>query len=154
VVLLVASGGAAAVALAGHGDHPFAGHGPLGEELANRHFERLAEFLELSESQREQLAALHDAHTQGLAERFERLRAELETVHEMAGSESPDPTAIGERVIAMHREHEALEAAREAFHQEVEALLTPEQVERFAAWRASRPWLDDDSHGFRGRHPH
>ncbi len=153
--LLVASGGAAAAALAGHGHHPFAGHGPAGEELADRHFERLAEFLELSESQREQLAALHDAHTKGLGERFEGLRAQFETVHEMAGSASADATAIGERVIALHREHRELAAARESFHREAEALLTPEQAERFAAWKAARPWSDGDGGcGFSDRHPH
>lgn len=144
LALLIASGGAAAVALAGHGHQPFAGHGPVGEELADRHFDRLAEFLELSESQREQLAALHEEILGGVAERFAELREEFAAVHELAGADAPDPTAIGELVIAMHREHQSLAADRERFHEEAEKLLTPEQTERFEAWHAARPGFDED----------
>lgn len=156
LVVVVAAGGAAAVALESrHAHHPFVGGlGPLAQEMAERHFERLADYLDLSPSQREELQALHEGHVEAMAGQFERLRAEFEQVHEMAGAESPDATAIGERVIALHRGHEALEVAREDFHRQVEALLTPEQAERFVAWRAARPWFEEDGLRFGGRDCH
>ncbi len=150
--VLAVAVGAAAMASESHRHRPF-GHGPVGEEMAERHFDRLAEYLELSASQREELAALHERHVEAIEGRFEELRGQFEAVHEMAGVETPDATAIGERVIALHREHEALEAEREGFHREVESLLTPEQAERFAAWRAARGH-DEDGPGHGDRHGH
>jgi Spy/CpxP family protein refolding chaperone len=152
--LAVGAGVAAtAVVAAGHEHGPFHGGGPFREEMAERHFDRLAEFLELSDTQREQIEALHQEILGEVPARFAALRENFARVHEMAGAEAPDPMAIGELVIAMHREHESIEADRDRFHEEAAKLLTPEQAERFEAWQAARPWPGEDGGPMGHRHP-
>ncbi len=72
-------------------------------------------------------------------ERFEANAASFEKIHEMAAAENPDATAIGELVIEMHREREAMKAAHEGYRAELVKLLTPEQAEKLEAWEAARP---------------
>lgn len=141
VVLLA---GAAALSLAvvavaepvhGHRGGKGAGH----ERFAEHRFERLADHLELTEAQRAEAEALREQWLGGIRERFEANAASFEKIHQMAAAENPDATAIGELVIQMHREHEAVKAAHEGYRAELVKLLTPEQVEKLEAWEAARP---------------
>lgn len=127
-----------AVAAAGHGG-PHA-KGPMAERVLEHRFERLAEYLELTEAQRAEAEALRERWLGDLRERHEANAASFETIHEMAAADNPDPTAIGELVIQMHREREAMRAAHESYHAELVKVLTPEQAEKLEAWEAARPW--------------
>lgn len=128
-----------AVAAAGHGG-PHA-RGPMAERFLEHRFERLAEYLELSEAQRSEAEALRERWLGDMRERHQANAASFETIHEMAAAENPDATAIGELVIQMHREREAMKAAHQGYRSALVELLTPEQAEKLEAWEASRPWV-------------
>lgn len=136
VAALSSSTGAAAAA--GHGG-PHA-RGPMAERFLEHRFERLAEYLELTEAQRAEAEALRERWLGDMRERHEANATSFEQIHEMAAAENPDATAIGELVIEMHREHEAVRAAHESYRAELAKLLTPEQAEKLEAWEAARPW--------------
>lgn len=144
---------AAAVLLAQPGprhDCPMAGSmaGPMAGRFLEERFDRLAAHLELSDAQRVEVEALHERLVADARERHERAAGAFEQIHEMAAAESPDATAIGELVIRMHRDREAMREAHDAYRAELVALLTPEQVERLEAWEASRPWGEHHGRGF------
>lgn len=127
--------------------------GPGPERFVEHRFERLAEYLELSEAQRAEAEALRERWFGDARERHEAMAASFETIHEMASAENPDATAIGELVIQMHREREAMKAAHEGYRAELVKLLTPEQAEKLEAWEAARPWGGDHGpHRRRGDH--
>ncbi|MGH9379938.1 MAG: Spy/CpxP family protein refolding chaperone [Thermoanaerobaculia bacterium] len=117
--------------------------GPMAERFAEHRFERLARYLELSEAQRAEAEALREQWLGDMHERFETTHASFEKIHEMAAAENPDATAIGELVIQMHREHEAMQAAHEGYRAELVKLLTPEQAEKLEAWEAASPLGED-----------
>lgn len=153
--LAVLAGAAVLLAQPGpRGDCPMGG--PLAGRFVEERFDRLADYLELSEAQRAEGEALRDRVFADARERIERAEAGFETIREMAAAEDPDPTAIGELVLRMHRDREAMREAHDAWRAELVALLTPEQVERFEAWEAARPWGDHRFGPHRGPHhgPH
>jgi Spy/CpxP family protein refolding chaperone len=122
--------------------------GPMAERFLEHRLDRLAEYLELSDAQRVEAEALRDRFFADAQERIATAGTTFETIHEMAGAENPDATAIGELVIQMHRDREAMREAHDAFRAELVALLTPEQVERLEAWEAARPWGEHGGPGF------
>lgn len=127
--------------------------GPLAERFVEHRFDRLAEYLALSEAQNAEAEALRDRWFGDARERHEAIAASFETIHEMVSAESPDATAIGELVIQMHREREAMKAAHEGYRSELVELLTPEQAEKLGAWEAARPCGGDSGpHRWRGGH--
>jgi Spy/CpxP family protein refolding chaperone len=144
--LAVLTAGAALVAQPGPGHHgPM---GPMAERFVEHRLDRLAEYLELSDAQRVEAEALRERVFADVKERIATAGATFETIHEMAAAENPDATAIGELVIQMHRDREAMREAHDAFRAELVALLTPEQVERLEAWEAAHPWGEHRGPGF------
>ncbi|MEZ5333417.1 MAG: Spy/CpxP family protein refolding chaperone [Thermoanaerobaculia bacterium] len=127
--------------------------GPFAERFVEERFDRLADYLELTESQRVEAEALRDRWLGDARQRIESAAGSFETIHEMALAENPDANAIGEMVIRMVRDREAAREAHDGYRAELLALLTPEQAQRFEAWEAARPWAD---HPGPGRHhgPH
>jgi Spy/CpxP family protein refolding chaperone len=122
--------------------------GPMAERFVEHRLDRLAEYLELSDAQRVEAEALRERVFADVKERIATAGATFETIHEMAAAENPDATAIGELVIQMHRDREAMREAHDAFRAELVALLTPEQVERLEAWEAAHPWGEHRGPGF------
>jgi Spy/CpxP family protein refolding chaperone len=144
--LAVLAAGAVLVAQPGPGHHgPM---GPMAERFVEHRFDRLADHLELSDAQRVEAEALRERLFADVKERIATAGTTFETIHEMAGAENPDATAIGELVIQMHRDREAMREAHDAFRAELVALLTPEQVERLEAWEAAHPWGEHRGPGF------
>lgn len=157
--LAVLATAAALLAQPGPGRHCPMGaamHGPMAERFLEHRFDRLADHLELSEAQRVETEALRERLLADIEERIGEARSGFETIHEMAAAEDPDPTAIGELVIRMHRDRQALREAHEAYRAELVGLLTPEQVERLEAWEAAHPWGEHRFGSHRGPHhgPH
>ena len=152
VGIAVLSLAAVVVAKPGHGGaHAMC---PMADRFVEHRFERLAEYLELTEAQRAEAEALHDRWLGDAREVHETTQASFAKIHEMAAAENPDATAIGELVIQMHRDHQAMRQAHEAWRAELVELLTPEQVEKLEAWEAARP--EGMGFGRHGRHggPH
>jgi Spy/CpxP family protein refolding chaperone len=124
------------------GEHPL-----MEEGFREGHLERMAGFLDLSPQQAEQWRQTMESRADGREAEFESMQNLHERIRELASADTPDATAVGELVIQAHQRMETLEAEREAFHAELESILTPEQQERFEALRELRP-----DRGAGGRH--
>lgn len=109
----------------GHGHHG-GGHG----FLAGRGFERLARLLDLTEEQRVQARAIHQATREQAQPIFEASRTLRGELRELLDQEAPNPTAVGETVLALHANRDELRRLHEDARARFEALLTPEQLEK------------------------
>ncbi|HEX2253423.1 MAG TPA: Spy/CpxP family protein refolding chaperone [Thermoanaerobaculia bacterium] len=123
----------------GHGDGPGRAHGfgrhgggpgERGHAFGARHLARMAEFLELSESQVAQAKAIHEearAEAQPLREASRTLHQELRALLEQ---ESPEATAVGQAMIALDAHRDAMRQIHADAKAAFEALLTPEQLDK------------------------
>jgi Spy/CpxP family protein refolding chaperone len=137
----------------GPGDgHCFAAGGGPGHRgagfgmFAGRGFERLARFLELTEEQRTQAQAIHQAtreQAQPLMEQNRTLHGEL---RDLLAQPSPDATVVGDKMIAIHANRAQVREMHENARAQFEALLTPEQLDKLAAFEERR----QDRRGRRG----
>lgn len=99
---------------------------------------RLAFFLDLTEQQiTDAQAILEAAHT--AVEPLRTARRDLAMqLREALDAAEPDPTAVGELVLALHDNQEQIRAIHQGALDDFEALLTPEQLERFEVLRDAR----------------
>lgn len=107
----------------GRGHHG-GGHG----FLAGRGFERLARFLELSDEQRAQAQAIHQATREQAQPIFEESRALRGELHALLDQPAPSATAVGEKVLALDANRDELRQLHESTRARFQALLTPEQL--------------------------
>jgi Spy/CpxP family protein refolding chaperone len=99
---------------------------------------RLAHFLDLTEAQITDAQAIFEA-ARTEAEPLRTARRDLATqLREALDAADPDPAAVGALVIALADNREALHAIRQGAIEDFEALLTPEQAERFQILRDAR----------------
>jgi len=124
----------------GPGVGPDGAFGPAGHPDGPGKFllPRIAEYLDLTDAQIDQAKALlEEMKTQGepLREEAEAVRTELQG---LLGGDSPDPAAVGTRVIRLHELAEEGRALRETFEGSFAAILTPDQLERWELARGLR----------------
>lgn len=98
--------------------------------LAGRGFERLARFLVLSEEQRAQAQAIHQATREQAQPIFEESRSLRGELHALLDQPAPSATAVGEKVLALDAHRDQLRQLHENARARFEALLTPEQLEK------------------------
>lgn len=116
----------------------------MGEPGRPRHrafeqrFEAIAEYLELSEEQAVQCQALFQQHRDEAQMRHQRAAELRQEFRELAAATNPDLEKLGGVALEMHRQMESLRGSKEQLVADVEALLTPEQVEKFEAFLAAR----------------
>ena len=100
--------------------------------------DRMAEYLGLSAEQRASLEAMRDEHHK----QTEPLRAEGHELHEalrtLMDQDNPDPTALGTAMLAVKQHDARMKASHEAFEAKLKAKLTPEQKQKFEAFKAAR----------------
>jgi len=117
---------------------PAARGGAGREGWQERRGARLAEYLGLDAQQKAALMQLQQQHreeTKPLWQEGQDLRRRL---REATEAEKPDPLAVGEATLALKVHHERMKAGRAAFEQRIVALLTPEQKQRYEAFKAAR----------------
>ena len=109
-------------------------------------FQRMAEYLGLTEDQQAAWKALQEQNKAEMAplrqegrELHDRLKAATE-------AENPDPAAVGAATLALKQHREKAMAAHQAFTEKLTGTLTPEQKTKFEAFQASHR----GSHGKRG----
>jgi Spy/CpxP family protein refolding chaperone len=121
------------------GPGPFAagaaGEGP-GGGLPPLH--RLAFFLDLTADQVTQAQAIFDAAQAEIEPLREAQRPLFEQLRAALDAAEPDPAAVGALVIDLHANRQAIHAVLEGALDEFEAILTPEQLERFEVLRDAR----------------
>lgn len=149
LVTLAALPGAASAAGPGGLDSWADGDHPGLERMHERRLERLTEMLELTDQQVEQWQQIHATYAESAPASREEMHALHERVRELASADDADATAVGELVIQAHKLREQQRAEREALHEELLSILTPDQQERFELMREMRP--ERGRHGRHGR---
>lgn len=125
----------------GHGGH----HGMHGL-FGGRGVERLARHLELSEEQRAQASAIHEAtrdRFRVVGEESRQLRRQL---RELLEQPAPDATAVGGLVISLDANRDRVRQLHEEARASFEAILTAEQLAKLEELEESR----DERRGRRG----
>jgi Spy/CpxP family protein refolding chaperone len=105
--------------------------GPMGMEFGFRQ-------LGLTDDQRQQVRTIMDRHREDFRSLGERMRTAREAVHAAVTSESPDESAIRTASAALADVQADGAVLRAKVHQEVWAVLTPEQREKAKSLRAER----------------
>ena len=125
------------------------GHGGSGAHRLGR----LARVLELTEAQVAEARALHEAARADLEPIFAASRELRTRLDGLLDAPSPDPAQVGEVVIALRQNREAMRAVREETKAGFEALLTAEQREKLATLEDAREERGRRGKGRRGHRP-
>ena len=111
----------------------FGPRGGFGGQLPPRRV--LESVLELTDEQFDELEVLRDelmAAIEPLRDQHKELGESLKAELEL---ENPDPTTLGELMIASRDLREQIRAGHDAFVTSFEGILTPDQLEKLEAWR-------------------
>lgn len=127
----------------GPGAGPGGGPGAGGFELLSP--AALVDFLDLSEAQQEQLAALRESQHAAIQPLAEQMRAKREELQ--AAVEAGNAQQAGELLLAIEALRTQIEAARSGFDAQFEALLTAGQM---AKWEIYKEIRDLRGHGQQG----
>ena len=101
------------------------------------HFQRMADYLGLSEEQQATWKTLNEQHRadiQPLVQEGHELHQRLKAATE---AQNPDSTAIGAATLALKQHRERMKVATEAFQGQLAGTLTPDQKAKFDAFKAS-----------------
>jgi len=130
------------------GDDDFAGGWGQGrmDRGGGQRLERLVEFLDLSDAQRLEIEEIMGEQRTARRATHETLRADGEALRALIESERPDPTLVGEQVIAMHVARKTMRQQGEADLDKIRSVLTPEQAERFDTLMEAREMGRDRDH--------
>lgn len=123
---------------------------PGGFGKGGRGGERLAEYLELDESQRIEWQTLREEHRAALEPVLAEMKANRESLRTLLESDAADPTTVGEIVLAGRDLKNQLKAAREQLDADLVAVLTAEQQEKFEAFKAAAGERGPRGRGRRG----
>ncbi|MEM1245404.1 MAG: Spy/CpxP family protein refolding chaperone [Acidobacteriota bacterium] len=112
--------------------------------------ERLAAFLELDESQQAEWQALREEHRASIEPLVADMKANRESLRDLLESDTADPTAVGELVLAGRDLRGEMKASREGLDASLAAVLTAEQQEKFEAFKAAAGERGPRGRGRRG----
>ncbi len=103
------------------------------------HLQMLAQKLNLTEEQQasaKQLFADFQAKVAPIHQAQKALHTQLKAALAVA---NPDAATVGQVVIQMHQSRAQMKPVMTAFHQQLEALLTPEQLATYKQMQAAHP---------------
>ena len=98
--------------------------------------------LDLTETQKADIKRIMESRHAALEPLRERFQADREALRAAAEAPSPDPSAVGAAFLRVRANGETMRAERQKTMEEVRAVLTNEQREKFDAMKEN----------FRGRH--
>ncbi len=147
VALLLAGVTVAQPPIVSGGSGPRAAARAGGGHPGAREMNRLIEFLQLDDTQKAQWKAAHEAQAEAVKPIFEDLRANQKALHGALSSDTADATAVGTLMLAGRDLQKQLGALHEQLRQDLEAILSPEQLERWKAFEAA----NGGGRGERGR---
>ena len=141
---IMALGATVAVAgLAWAQDEP-AGPGRRGYGEAR--FQRMAEYLGLTEEQQATWKSLHEQEKTEMQPLMQEGRELHQRLRAAVDAENADPAVVGAATLALKQHREKMKAAHEAFEQRLKGVLNDDQKTKFDAFKASHR----GSHGRRG----
>ncbi|HEX2224933.1 MAG TPA: periplasmic heavy metal sensor [Thermoanaerobaculia bacterium] len=120
---LLLIGSAAVFAAQGHGH----GRGHARGEFGHRMGAHLAKVLDLTESQQTAARQIHQEVAEKAKPLREQHRDQMEEVHELLDTTNPDPTTVGQKMIAAHATRDQIKALHEEAMTRFTALLNAEQ---------------------------
>jgi Spy/CpxP family protein refolding chaperone len=94
------------------------------------------QFLNLTADQKTQWDALHEQLHATVQPLVEQKRSAEEQLHSLIDAASPNPTAIGNQMLAIKTIDQQIKAAHDATAAKIEAFLTADQKVKFEALRA------------------
>jgi Spy/CpxP family protein refolding chaperone len=97
------------------------------------------QFLNLTADQKTQWDALHEQLRATVEPLMQQKHSAEEQLHSLIDAASPDPTAIGNQMLAIKAIDQQIKAAHDATATKIEAFLTADQKAKFEALRALRP---------------
>ena len=125
-----------AVAQPRPGAGPGPGHGP-GDGPGAQGEGPLVEFLQLTDAQRESWTGFHEEFRTAAEPLFEQQKALHEQLRTALDS-GADAAAVGQIMITLHANRNAIESLRAQLEQNLRSVLTAEQVVRYEAFRAAQ----------------
>lgn len=115
----------------GHGGPGGRGmHGPHGGNRA------LAEYLQLTDEQKDAWKTAYEAHRTAVEPIFEQLRTNRETFQ--SAVEAQDATAIGNAFLAGEALRQQLQTEQQNLEAQLKAVLTADQLDKYEAFQAAR----------------
>ncbi|PLY00889.1 MAG: hypothetical protein C0624_11160 [Desulfuromonas sp.] len=154
VVALITNGAMVSTALAGPGFGPWDDEGIMEtrmEHRMDRRMDRMAEILDLTEAQQQQIEDLHKQAAEKNAPYREQLAASREKVRQLCDAESIDATAIRTELAAQVDAKTALIVSRATVRSETLKLLTPEQRELAEKLAPRKGGKQHGKHGKQGK---
>jgi Spy/CpxP family protein refolding chaperone len=125
-----------ALALAG-ADQAGADHAAMSAQAFGDHLQMMAKKLNLTEEQQASAKLLF----QDFQAKIAPLHQAQQTLHTQLkaalAAANPDAATVGQAVIQLHQNRAQMKPLMEAFHQQLEALLTPEQLAKFKQMHAN-----------------
>ena len=138
IALVLVAGGAAAFEHGVRRERMHGGmHGGYGMH-SDDHFDRIADQLKLSAAQREAAAKLHEEARAKAETQRDRMHAAHDAMEELFESGSPDPTALGQRMLEARAARQELQALHEATLAEFKKLLDAAQLTEFEKLHSER----------------
>jgi Spy/CpxP family protein refolding chaperone len=128
VAALVAGAAIASAQPPGGGGPMGAMHGPW---MMHDHGTRLDAALNLTDEQKAAVQTLRDDLATKSAPLIAQLHQRMQEVHTLLAGDNPDPTDLGQKMIAAHAIEKQLEALHDGFDASFRALLTPDQQTTF-----------------------
>ncbi len=98
----------------------------------------LVEYLGLTETQAEQWQALHEDFFTSNQALFDQRRDLQDQLHELLATDNSDAGQVGTLVLSIRGVSDQIRAAHDQLQEDLKALLTPDQVEKFEAFLAAR----------------
>lgn len=143
--------------------HAMPGHhsgGPLGFHERGDRLDRMAEMLDLTPDQKEQVGELMEGRREASRSRIEAMRQLEAQLEERLEAGSPTAEEVGAIFLELHGQRQALRRDHDELRAELESLLTPEQIEKLPARESfegrgfgDRRFGDGrDGHAFDGHH--
>ena len=121
----------------GHGG--FRGHGERGSAATmERHLEYMADELKLTTEQREAARKLPSDSSERAEALHEQMRAAHDEVETLLDSANPDPTVLGQKMIAARAARDEMKALHEELFGQFRALLDAEQQKKLDEIDADR----------------
>lgn len=108
--------------------------------------QRMADYLELSDSQNAEWQAISERHLEAVRTRWDRVESLRENFVELADQHDPNLQQLGRISLDLHREIQMTRDSRGTVIAELEQILTPEQAEKFAALQVARDFAGERGH--------
>jgi Spy/CpxP family protein refolding chaperone len=117
----------------------FRGHGERGSAATmERHLEYMADELKLTTEQRESARKLHADSSARAEALHEQMRAAHDEVETLLESPNPDPTALGQKMLAAREARNQMKALHEELFGQFRALLDAEQQKKLDEMHSER----------------